>query len=183
MLELSMTNAPLSLLKPLKPISSHLDKSIQSSAPSANAFMIQNRTASLATVGSNGVPHIATVYCLIEKDLSLFFVTAVESRKYINMCHQPIVAMTFVNEPTMESVQLIGTAERVESLKHEQAILYKLSVLKYTEHNWPSPPIKLYEYGTSQELAIMKVIPTELTYSNFSHGDTKLNIPFFQKII
>jgi hypothetical protein len=83
----------------------------------------------------------------------------------------------------MESVQLMGRAERVEVLADEQDRLYELMVLRHGEHNWPSPPVKLYHSGASSELAVIRVTPSELTYANFATASSGCYKPFFQKVL
>ncbi len=143
----------------------------------------RNRAAALATVDAHGIPHVATVYCLAKRGFTVYFVTRVEARKYHNILFQPIVAMTFTNEGKLESVQLTGRAERVESLQDEQAILYELMSLRHEGQDWPLPPIKQYERGAASELAVIKVIPTELTYANFTPAAAGKYQPFFHQVI
>jgi uncharacterized pyridoxamine 5'-phosphate oxidase family protein len=146
-------------------------------------LLTNNRAAALATVTSQGLPHVATVYCLIDEDFSLHFVTRVEARKYRNMISQPLVAMSFMDEVNVTSVQLTGRAERIESFAEEQVIFYKLMSLRYEEDDWPLPPLRLFESGLSRELAVFKVTPTELTYANFQLQPGGRYKPFFTKII
>jgi general stress protein 26 len=177
------------LLKPLKSKSSKQFSCSKISAPTLDYNKIsydligQNRAAALATVAANGTPHVATVYCIVEPDLTIYFVTRIEARKYKNLVFQPHVAMTFTNEEHMESVQLMGRAERVEVLADEQDRLYELMVLRHGEHNWPSPPVKLYHSGASSELAVIRVTPSELTYANFATASSGCYKPFFQKVL
>ena len=146
-------------------------------------FIGLNRAAALATVNTKGVPHVATVYCIVKRNFTIYFVTRIEARKYENLIYQPQVAMTFTNEEQMESVQLTGRAERLEVLADEQEMLYQLMVLRHGEHNWPSPPVKLYHCGASSELAVIKVTPTELTYANFATSASGCFKSFFQQIL
>lgn len=149
----------------------------------AYELMTQNRAAALATADANGVPHVAIVYCSIQADLSLFFSTRVEGRKYRNLSHRPDVSLAFVDESNMRTVQLTGTAKRVELLACEQEILRELILLRYGEPNWPAPPVKLFERGLTNELAIVEVEPYELTLANFETNVNGRYKPFFTKII
>lgn len=149
----------------------------------AKEFIITNRAASLATIDEQGIPHVVIVYCIVAPDLSLYFSTRVEGRKYRNMMSRPIVSMAFSNEQNMSTVQLTGTAERVNQLEQEQEILGGLIALRYGEPNWPVPPVKMFERGATNELAIIKITPTEMVYANFQTSKDGRYKPFFHKVI
>jgi hypothetical protein len=65
----------------------------------------------------------------------------------------------------------------------EQEILQKLFILRFTNKNWPMPVIKMYESGLASEIALLKVVPTEMTYANFETKPENLYRSFFQKVI
>ncbi len=146
-------------------------------------FIRLNRAGALATIDEAGHPHVAIVYVIVHEDLSLYFSTRVEGRKFQNLLDRPVVSLTFFNEDDMESVQLTATAERVESLQLEQEILHKLIVYRYGEPNWPVPPVKMFEQGATNELAIIKITPFELTHASFATNESGRYKPFFQKIL
>lgn len=146
-------------------------------------FIRKNRAAALGTSDQDGIPHVAIVYCLVEADLSLYFATRVESRKFKNIAKKPIVSMAFYNEPSLDTVQLMGEAERVDDLDKEQAVLFELIKLRHKEPRWTVPPIKMFERGATNELAIMRVQPNEMTYATFKTLGNGRYKPFFQKVI
>lgn len=147
-------------------------------------FVSNNRAAALATVGKNGIPHVVSIYCVIRKDLSLYFMTRVEGRKIVNLLHQPMIAMAFTSEGTLESIQLTGKAERVEDLKLEQEIWHELMHFRIPwADKGPVPAVQLFESGATNELAIIKVTPKEMTYANFGPMVNGRYKTFFQKII
>ena len=106
-------------------------------------FIAQNRAAAFATSSKQNIPHVATVFCVADDDLTIYFATRVESRKFRNLSAQPVVSMAFTNEKLMETVELTGTAKRVESLPEEQEILYRLVTLRHQERNQEPPPMQL----------------------------------------
>lgn len=146
-------------------------------------FMLKNRAAALATADNKGIPHVVIVYCIVKEDFSLYFSTRVESRKYTNLIDNPVASMAFYDEKSLDTIQLTGSVERINDLKKEQDILYQLLTLRYREPNWPVPPVKLFERGATNELAIMKLTPTEMTYANFETTEDGRYKPFFQKVI
>lgn len=149
----------------------------------AQKFINSNRAGALATVGSGGRPHVAIVFCVAYPDLSVYFSTRVEGRKFINLLLTSYVAMSFHDENNLRMMQLTGTAKRVEDLKMEQAILYELMKLRYHDPDRPIPPLQLFERGAASEIAVMKITPAEMTYANFRTPRTGHYTPVFQKII
>lgn len=151
----------------------------------AYEFLLENRAAALATVDAKGVPHVVTVYSIPHKDLTLYFTTKAEGRKFNNLTKNPTVAMAITHDdgPNLATIQLTGIAERVEDLKEEQAILLDLWRMRYDEASWPPPPMRLYERGAADELAVMRVTPTEMTFADFKTTATKRYRPFFEEII
>jgi general stress protein 26 len=146
-------------------------------------FISEHRAGSLGTANAAGVPHVAIVYCMVKHDLSLYFSTRVEGRKFQNIMVNPTVALTFLDELGMATIQLMGQAERVQNLELEQEVLHDLITYRYGDPNWPVPPVKLFEQGSTNELAIIKVTPYEMTYANFETSITGRYKPFFTKIL
>lgn len=146
-------------------------------------FIIDHRAASLATTDSNGKPHVAIVYCVMGNDFTIYFSTRVEGRKFQNILQQPVVAMAFSHEHAVQMIQLCGVAQRVDDLQHEQSVLHDLMKLRYDDPNWPPPPLQLFERGATNEIAVIQVVPTELTFADFQPSDTGRYKPFFYKII
>ncbi len=142
-----------------------------------------HKAGALATADKNGKPHVAIVYCIAKEDLGLYFSTRIESRKFKNIQANQIVSLAFFDELNMETVQITGQVERVGRLSVEQEVLRELIQLRYGEPNWPVPPIKMFEKKITNELAILKVIPTELTYGSFGTAKDGRYQPFFEEVI
>jgi general stress protein 26 len=149
----------------------------------AYEFINKHRAAALATVDDKGTPHVAPIFCLARKDLGIYFSTRVEGRKFINLVKHPTVAMTLIDKENVAAIQLTGLAERLDDLNLEQSILYDLATLRYQDPNWTMPAMKLFEKGATNEIAIIRVTPSEMTYSNFTTQITGKYKPFFQKVI
>lgn len=146
-------------------------------------FITLHRAGSLGTVNAIGVPDVAIVYCIVKPDLSLYFSTRVEGRKYQNILANPAISLAFLDEESMATIQLTGYAERIQTLALEQEVLHELITFRYGDPNWPVPPVKLFEHGSTNELAIIKVTPSEMTHANFETNKTGRYKPFFTKII
>ena len=137
----------------------------------------------MATVATEEKPDAATVFYVVDEDLTIYFMTRVESRKFLNLEKQPMVSMVITDEKTMETIQLTGTAERIQNLNDESGALTKLWTVDYRNPNWPGPAVKLYESGHSVQLAVVKVVPQEMTYALFERQDKGKYRPFFEKVI
>lgn len=149
----------------------------------AYAFLNENRTAALATVDTNHDPDVATIYCVADKDLTLYFTSRVEGRKFINLVAHPIVALSFARERSLESILVRGKAERINKPELEQRILGSLLSDKTSGKLRPLPPMQLFDEEYTNEVAIVKVVPFEITYAKFASHTGKGNLPIFQKII
>ena len=146
-------------------------------------FITRNRTAALATVGADGLPHIATVTSAVDADLNVFFMTGADSKKFKNLVHQPMVAMVFTNSDTLETVQLTGRAERVEDVLSKETLEdIKAMTVPIANHR-PVPALQLFESGATNELATVRVTPTTMTYAQFETRHTKPRKPVYTKVI
>lgn len=147
-------------------------------------FMLKNRSAALATVDQKGKPHVATVYYLPRKNLTLYFSTKAGGRKFENMKANSTVAMAISqdSEGKLASIQLTGKARRVKSIRAEQRMLLELWQLRYDGDNWPPPPMRLYQRGAASDIAVMQVTPTEMVLADFEATDDKRYRPFFSPV-
>lgn len=146
-------------------------------------FIKANHLATLATVDERGNPHAATIEFMVHEDLSLYFTTRIEARKFKNLTDKPTVAMTITDESAMVTVQLTGKAERIENFKQEQKLIMELWTLRFNAATWPIPSVQMYQQGATNNIAVIKVKPFEMSYSIFKHQPSGRYKPFFHKII
>lgn len=144
-------------------------------------FINVNRVASLATVDPLGSPDISIVYCIADPDLSIYFATRVESRKFEQLLSKPVVAAAFHNENTLEIIRLYGTTERVNDLTLEQRVLTDITRSLYGTNHWYQQPLELYENKKTREIAVIKINPYYMIFFNFKNQVN--SEPLFQKII
>lgn len=149
----------------------------------AHKFLSAHRTATLATVTTKTKPDAATVFYIVDKDMTICFMTRVESRKFRNLEKQPVVSMVITDEKTMETIQLTGTAERIENILQESRALARLWIADYGNPNWPGPAVKLFDSGRSVQLAAVKVVPQEMTYASFEKQENGRYRSFFERVI
>jgi uncharacterized pyridoxamine 5'-phosphate oxidase family protein len=146
-------------------------------------FMSANGLATLATINRKGTPHAATVQIIVHDDFSVYFSTRVEARKFLNILTEPTVAMAITDSNALITVQLTGKVERVVDLQVEQALLEELWKLRFSESAIPGPAAQMFERGITNEVAVIKVTPTELSYATFAAYPSGKYHPFFHKII
>jgi|GEM_PF-1647070 len=149
----------------------------------AYKFLSGNRVAALATSDKQGTPHAAPVHFVAHKNLDIYFTSRVESRKFRNLVFNPVIAMAITDEGTMATLQLTGQAIRVEELDVEQGLLFELWSLRFNDKIWPIPTVRLLESGATNDLAVIKVTASEMTYANFKITPEGKYQNFFQKII
>jgi general stress protein 26 len=146
-------------------------------------FIKSNRVGAFATVDKKNVPHVAVVYCYVDDDLSIYFMTRVEARKHKNLIAHPIVSMSFSDSSSMKTVQLTGKAKVIDDLKESQDVMYKLFTMRFKDQNSTNPPLQLFERGLSTELAVIKVVPAEMVFANFKQLVSGRYKPFFNEVI
>jgi len=149
----------------------------------ARDFLNNNHAAALATADSAGMPHVSIVYCVASEELTVYFSTRVQSRKFEDVAVRPEVSMAFYDETRLQTVQLSGTARRLENFDKEQEIMGRLMRLRFNKKDWETPVMKLFDRGTANEIAIMEVTPEEMTFADFGTSGTDKRVPIFRRII
>jgi uncharacterized pyridoxamine 5'-phosphate oxidase family protein len=146
-------------------------------------FLQTNKSAALATVSLTGQPHVAIVYYTIDRHLNLYLVTSIESIKYHNLIAHPVVAMAISEDnPTIKkTLQLKGVASRIENINEEQLIIEK--IWRKNGRSSSIPFLVIYNRGSSEELAVIKVEPYEMTISKYSSREADTNKDIFTSII
>ena len=141
------------------------------------------KPAALATADLSGNPHIAIVYSMADEDLNVYFVTNTRGQKYENLLHRSAVAMTVMARERSVAVQLTGVASFITENEKEQKIIMDLWRKDFDTLSWPAPPIKLFEAGYSNELAVVKILPKKMTYINFDSTANAARGVYFEKVI
>ena len=101
----------------------------------------------IATSGPKGQPEAALVGFAYKADFTLIFGTYSTSRKYINISHNPHIAVVFGQDEGI-SVQYEGVASVLEDEE-----LIECKKIYFTKH----PTAKIYEHHTAQ--VYMKITP------------------------
>lgn len=143
------------------------------------AFARRNCAAALATADKDGNPDVAIVYCTVQDDFSLYFTTRIEGRKYRNITSRTTVALAFYNEAHLQTLRLYGDAMRVNDMDIESQVFKELFTLRQDS----LPTLQLYEKHATNEIAVIRVVPTEITFADFHLTAASKNKAIFNKIL
>jgi len=117
--------------------------------------MKKNNLAVLSTVGSDGLADSAPIYFTIHDNFDLYFITPVQTNKYLNLTKKKDVVISLTNETNRETVQFRGIA--FEDSGMIPSILAELSIKLNQNNNFISSlPLMLHH---NQAKAAIKVKP------------------------
>lgn len=111
-------------------------------------FIRSQNTMVVSTVSESGEPHAATVYFVINDDLSIYFMTATGSQKYQNLNSSGKIAFVIGTGPEINSVQGGGM---VESLDASEAVVFFKLIEKIVDQSlfkWPITKLATEGYST-----------------------------------
>lgn len=141
----------------------------KSSAEDAFNFLKKNFVAVVATSYLN-LPYASTIYYTIDSKFNLYFVTKMNTDKYLNLKANKNIAMVVGMGPNHIGVKIRGQATILKDKKWKNRILNEIeSVLK--EHkvkNWPVRKTKDMQAKKEDfnEEIVYKVIPQHLVFTN-----------------
>ncbi len=142
-------------------------------------FLQEHTLATLATVDPSSVPHAASIYYVVDADLSIYIVTREETQKYQNIKQNSDVSMVVTDEETAETIQLVGGAQKVTDEHAISGILEKLWKITLEKHHWPAPVVKMNKGG----LVVLKITPRELKFGDFKPVHLEDGTDYFEKVI
>lgn len=149
----------------------------------AREFITMHRTGVMATTDNEGKPHVAIVYCIAGEDLSIYFTTRADGRKFDNLMSNPALAMMFSSHGSLQQLQLSGKVERLAGEEEGLDWLHELMKLRFEDQTMPRPRVDILKPGVRKEYAIFRVIPTEMTYADFETSVVGRYKPDFKTII
>ena len=104
---------------------SHVPSTAGDSLAHIGAFLAEHTTLTLATIGPDGQPQAADLYYAETEDLTLYFVSAADSRHAANIARDPRVAATIHADAPhwrdIRGVQLEGRCVRVTGSERVRA--------------------------------------------------------------
>ncbi|HET9098230.1 MAG TPA: pyridoxamine 5'-phosphate oxidase family protein [Candidatus Saccharimonadales bacterium] len=148
----------------------------------ALAFMRKNNAPALATVNSEGHPDVSIVFSLTNDNFDIFFECRLESSKYKNIMHCPFVSMAFSKAQELKTVQLKGKAERIEDFDKEQEVMREMVEMQSGHGNYEVPVLKMFEKGLTNDIVVFKIVPSQITYADYSRSGKADSRPLFTAI-
>lgn len=126
-------------------------------------FLIENSTAVVATA-TGDQPSASTVYYFADKDFNIFFITKVNTSKYLNISGNAKVAVVVGTGPEHISVQASGLAEFVFDEKRAEIIdeFVQLRTREFVK-DWPIKDMDIFK---DRSAVVFKVTPDRLTFLN-----------------
>ncbi len=128
-------------------------------------FLASHPLGTIATLSKKGDPELATVYFLVNDDLSCYIVTKAETRKYKNivrksfgalMCHAEdeliSVEISGTYEPIFDTIEVVVAIERFQALAEKRSVGYWI------------PPIAQLNAGA---YVVVKLKPTQVQYRRY----------------
>lgn len=154
-------------------------------------FIVRHPLGILCTISAGGMPASAPVYVGVKPDLTCYFQTRVNTQKYDNLIRDAHIALSIVDDTTLETVQmnctasvLTGNVEVVEAMDSLHRIIAKEKPrwMAYTEKisqgifktdvsRWEAPLGQLPEGGAT---AFVQIKPQWLRYRRYD-ADWKIS--------
>lgn len=110
-------------------------------------FLTTNRIGTLATVDSFNQPHAATMYFVIDPDLTVYFITKEETTKCQNLQQNPKAALAVHEANGQVTVQLSGTVTLVEDLSRIDEIYRRVLAIVDATSESTVPPFSKISAG------------------------------------
>ena len=132
-------------------------------------FLKNNFVAVLATSYLN-LPYTSTIYYTVDDKLNFYFVTKMNTDKYLNLKANKNVAMAIGMGPKHISVQIRGHATVLKDEKWRNRILKEIEsiLIKQKIENWPIKKMKNLQAKKKilDGEVVYKVIPQHLVFIN-----------------
>lgn len=144
----------------------------QSQKAYIHSLLHKNRFAVLSTVNEDNSPHAAIIYYTVDEDFNFSFITAEETAKIHNIQNNHKVSLMIIQEETLETVQIYGTAKKSPSTLDET--LTKLALKVNTDEIITSLPL-LKHKGDKTVITIKPKAIYYRKYSNKKLDETVLN--------
>ncbi len=129
-------------------------------------FLRSHNVGVLATVDSSGQPFVSPIYYHSGEEFTMFFITARNTHKALNIKHNSRVAFTVGFGPEYISVMIRGKIS-ASSSDEENQVLPNL-IEKPDKGNGFDWPVRKLEDFKEQNMALYKIVPDEVTFLNIN---------------
>lgn len=110
----------------------------------------------VATAANDNVPWAATIAYLVDDDLAIYFATRAHTTKAQHLQENPNIAMAVGFGPEAKAVQILGTAEKLESEAHDHWFTEML-VKKDAYYN-------IFLKMEGYDIEIYKIVPNQIRW-------------------
>lgn len=87
-------------------------------------FLTSNRVATVAVIGEHGdYPHAAPVFYIVDKEFTVYFVSASTSQKLKDIAAHPHIAVSITDANGLTTLELKGTAVIVDTIGDKEQFL------------------------------------------------------------
>ena len=132
-----------------------------------DAFRLMERHLGVvSTVNEEGGPHSAVVYFSFDKNLNIYFMSQIDSKKYVNLLRNTKVAFVTYSEHPPKTIQMEGIASPIIDENEKKACLELLKETAMDSN--PFPPIhQIKEILDGSNIAVVKITPTWARLGDF----------------
>jgi general stress protein 26 len=144
-------------------------------------FIGKHSCAVLATKGAERQIDLAYVCVVVEPDMTLYFMSKIETRKMENISRDSEVVMMFSDVDALQQIELRGSAEVLSHTDSIVGIFPRLQdVIKARRFEQWLPPVA---QTPGEGYAVVRVVPDSLTYRDYKREDKdagphEFSIPF-----
>lgn len=131
-------------------------------------FLTSQPVGVISTVNSKGRPHAAVVYFNVNEDLSLTFLTKIDTQKYRNLKRNNHVMIVAYEQESQTTVQVEGQAINITDTPEAEEVFKRTlqSVEKTSESG--VPPISKLHAG---HYVAYKIVPSQIRMAVFARPD------------
>jgi general stress protein 26 len=147
-------------------------------------FLHAHPVAALGTIDRAATPHIAIVYFSVDKDLVVTFTTKRQTKKHVNIMHNPEVMLLSHEVSSQTCAQITGIAEEIWDVEQAGEVFQKTLQHSLKTSGIGIPPVaKLQGDYVAYRVKPRQVLMTEFARanpSNYQLYDTPRDEIFFK---
>lgn len=142
-------------------------------------FLTENPLATLSTVNEEHEPDGASIYFVIEKDFSIYFMTKTNTEKAQNVLHNEHVALTVTHDLT--TAQITGIAHQIDEKESQGKTIINITnelSQKLNNQHTVSSVLPLTKH--SGELMIIKIAPQKIDFRQYGTDGVQEKVILFK---
>ncbi len=141
-----------------------MDSNTENARKDALSFLKHHKTGVLATVAPGGGPHASMVFYTVDDNFNIFFLTLIDSRKFVALEANPKVAFTVSTPDVPQTLQMEGVAMDI-SLDDEAKEKLPLLMEVLNSNNWFYGPISKLD---PKDIVVVWIKPTWVRWADYA---------------